>query len=48
MVSVRGGSEAFYAHPHRPGEEFEPGTQVLIVDFQAPRTAYVERWDTAG
>ena len=48
MVAVRGGVEAFYAHPQRPGEEFEPGVQVLIVDFQPPRTAYVERWDTGG
>ena len=46
MVSVRGGSEAFYAHPQRPDEEIEPGAQVLIVDFQAPRTAYVERWQS--
>jgi len=46
MVSVRGGSEAFYAHPQQPDEEIAPGTQVLIVDFQAPRTAYVERWNT--
>ena len=29
-------------------EEIEPGAQVLIVDFQAPRTAYVERWDSVG
>jgi hypothetical protein len=48
MVSVRGGSEAFYAHPQRPDEEIETGAQVLIVDFQAPRTAYVERWPTTG
>jgi hypothetical protein len=48
MVAVRGGSEAFYAHPQRSDEEIEPGAQVLIVDFQAPRTAYVERWSTAG
>ena len=27
MVSVRGGSEAFYAHPQRPDEEIEPGFQ---------------------
>ena len=44
MVSVRGGSEAFYAHPNRPDEVIEPGTQVLIVDFHEPRTAYVERF----
>ncbi|GAA1261692.1 hypothetical protein GCM10009609_25750 [Pseudonocardia aurantiaca] len=48
MVAVRGGVEAFYAHPQRADEVIEPGVQVLIVDFQPPRTAYVERWDTGG
>lgn len=48
MVAVRGGVEAFYAHPQRSDEVIEPGVQVLIVDFQPPRTAYVERWDTGG
>lgn len=48
MVAVRGGVEAFYAHPQRPDEMIEPGAQVLIVDFLPPRTAYVERWDTGG
>jgi hypothetical protein len=46
MVPVRGGVEAFYAHPQRSDEEIEPGAQVLIVDFHPPRTAYVERWTT--
>lgn len=48
MVAVRGGVEAFYAHPVRAGEEIEPGAQVLIVEFHPPRTAYVERWDTGA
>lgn len=48
MVQVRGGVEAFYAHPQHPGEEIEPGVRVIVVDFQPPRTAYVERWSTAG
>jgi hypothetical protein len=46
MVAVRGGVEAFYAHPSRGEETIEPGAQVMIVDFHPPRTAYVERWST--
>lgn len=46
MVAVRGGVEAFYAHPQQPDDEIEPGVQVVIVDFHPPRTAYVERWNT--
>ena len=44
MIAVRGGSEAFYAHPIEPEETIEPGAQVLVVDFEPPRTVYVERW----
>ncbi|QUQ67735.1 hypothetical protein [Kutzneria sp. CA-103260] len=44
MIAVRGGSEAFYAHPIEPDEVIEPGAQVLVVDFEPPRTVYVERW----
>jgi len=46
MVAVRGGVEAFYAHPVDGADTIEPGAQVLIVDFHPPRTAYVERWST--
>ena len=44
MVAVRGGVEAFYAHPADSADTIETGTQVLIVEFHPPRTAYVERW----
>jgi hypothetical protein len=40
MVSVRGGREAFYAHPAE-GETFERGTRVLIIDYRPPRTVLV-------
>ncbi len=43
MVPVRGGVEAFYAYPSIPGEEFGIGDQVIVVDYQAPRTVYVAR-----
>ena len=44
LISVRGGVEAFYAYPANPDERIENGTQVLVVDFEQPRTVYVERW----
>lgn len=47
LVSIRGGVEAFYAHAQDPEEEIPIGIQVLVVDFQAPRTVYVERWSTS-
>jgi hypothetical protein len=44
LLNVRGGTEAFYAYPADPDETFTSGTQVLVVDFESPRTVYVERW----
>jgi hypothetical protein len=44
LLGVRGGVEAFYAYPASPEETISKGTQVLVVDFEAPRTVYVERW----
>jgi hypothetical protein len=43
MVPVRGGVEAFYAHPTVPDEEFSVGTIVIVVDYFPPRTVYVAR-----
>jgi hypothetical protein len=48
LLSVRGGTEAFYAHPANAEDGFESGTQILVVDFEAPRTVYVERWQPLG
>ncbi|WP_436771927.1 hypothetical protein [Yinghuangia sp. YIM S09857] len=42
MIRVRGGSEAFLAYPVTPGESFEPGRLVTVVEYQAPRTVYVQ------
>jgi hypothetical protein len=36
MVAVRGGSEAFYAHPSVPGERIAVGERVVGVDHQPP------------
>ena len=41
MVPVRGGVEAFYAHPVDPREEITVGTIVVVVEYQPPRTVYV-------
>ncbi len=44
MVSVpeRPGSEAFLAYRAVPGDPLEPGSMVVVVDYQPPRTVYVE------
>jgi hypothetical protein len=42
MIRVRGGSEAFLAYPVNPDEVFELGQLVTVVDYQAPRTVYVQ------
>jgi hypothetical protein len=43
MVAVRGGSEAFYAHPAVPGERITVGERVVVIDHEPPRTVYVSR-----
>jgi hypothetical protein len=42
MIPIRGGSEAFNAFAVQPGTVIEPGTRVLVVDFEPPRTVRVE------
>jgi hypothetical protein len=44
MISVRGGAEAFYAYPADEDSVIEIGQQILVVDFEEPRTVYVQRW----
>ncbi|MCP2337834.1 hypothetical protein [Actinomadura rupiterrae] len=43
MIPVRGGAEAFYAHPVDPNEEIGVGEIVVVVEYHAPRTVYVAR-----
>jgi len=43
MISIRGGSEAFFAHPNTQNETIDVGALVIVTDFQAPRTVYVDR-----
>jgi hypothetical protein len=42
MVEVRGGTEAFHAYAATPGTEIPKGALVVVVEYQAPRTVYVE------
>ncbi|MQY14266.1 hypothetical protein SRB5_44290 [Streptomyces sp. RB5] len=42
MISVRGGAEAFYAYSFENGLRIPVGTMVVVVEYQAPRTVYVE------
>lgn len=44
MLPVRGGVEAFYAYPADDSEVLEPGTRVVVVDFEPPRTVNVTRF----
>ncbi|RJL32010.1 hypothetical protein [Bailinhaonella thermotolerans] len=41
MIPIRGGVEAFYAHPSLPDEEIPVGAIVVVVDYHPPRTVYV-------
>ena len=41
-ISVRGGTEAFFAFPDNDTDVFEPGSKVLVADFLAPNKVYVE------
>ncbi|GAT67891.1 hypothetical protein HS048_05410 [Planomonospora sp. ID91781] len=43
LVAVRGGVEAFYAHPTVPDEEISVGSIVVVVEYFPPRTVYVAR-----
>jgi len=40
-VPERQGTEAFLAYPAVPGESIETGSQVVVVEYQPPRTVYV-------
>lgn len=43
MIAVRGGVEAFYAHPIDPREEIPAGSIVVVIEYLPPRTVYVAR-----
>ncbi|MFJ1707770.1 hypothetical protein [Kitasatospora sp. NPDC088346] len=41
QVPERQGAEAFLAHLAVPGEPLAPGTRVVVLEYQPPRTVYV-------
>ncbi|MQY04975.1 hypothetical protein [Actinomadura macrotermitis] len=41
IIAVRGGTEAFYAHPVDPREEIQVGAIIVVVEYHPPRTVYV-------
>lgn len=43
MVAVRGGTEAFLAHPAESEESIPAGTRIVVVEYFPPRTVYVSR-----
>jgi hypothetical protein len=43
IVEIRGGSEAFHAYAMIPGTEIPKDALVVVVEYQAPRTVYVEQ-----
>ena len=45
MVRIRGGSEAFYAYAHEPGQTFEAGDRVVVIEYEPPRTVLVSRFE---
>ena len=43
MVEIRGGTEAFHAYAMTPGTEIAKDALVIVMEYQAPRTVYVEQ-----
>ena len=40
---MRGGIESFYAYPADSSEEIPVGAQVVVLDYEPPRTVTVTR-----
>ncbi|HEV7935029.1 MAG TPA: hypothetical protein VGP70_22310 [Actinomadura sp.] len=43
MIAIRGGVEAFYAHPLDPRDEISVGSIIVVMEYYPPRTVYVAR-----
>ena len=41
IVRVRGGAEHFLAYSAEPGQTIETGAQVVVVEYEPPRSVYV-------
>jgi hypothetical protein len=48
MINVRGGMEAFYAYPVDGQEEIPVGAQIVVLDYEPPRTVVVTRLAGTG
>jgi hypothetical protein len=44
MVSIRGGSESYFAYSGDPSERIEQGARVVVIEQEAPRTVIVSRF----
>jgi membrane protein implicated in regulation of membrane protease activity len=43
MVSIRGGSESYFAYASDPEETIERGARIVVLDQEAARTVIVSR-----
>ena len=41
MIPIRGGTEAFFAYAADAGDVIEPGTRVVVIEHDPPRTVIV-------
>jgi hypothetical protein len=48
QVHIRGGVEAFYAHPSDGSEKVDVGEEVLVIKYKPPRTVFVTKWDAGS
>ncbi|MER7171672.1 MULTISPECIES: hypothetical protein [Streptomyces] len=42
IVRIRGGAEHFLAYPASAKDRIDTGTVVMVVEYQPPRTVYVQ------
>lgn len=45
IISIRGGSEGYYAYASDAKETIEAGERVVVVDYEEPRTVLVSRFE---
>lgn len=45
VIAIRGGTEEFFAYGCRDGQVIEKGARVVVVDYDPPRTVYVDLYE---
>lgn len=45
VISIRGGTEEFFAYSVHNGQVIEKGARVVILDYDPPRTVYVDLFE---